>query len=150
MRTTALLSFITLVTSLPSLQAQSVDDLQIERRSAFTMAAARNPFWPIGWAKPEPVAPGVVAPTAPKEISDAFFKPERFVVTSISIGVLPLALINGKTYGEGDLIAVSDGVNVQVAAIRDGEVTLRYKDKTIVSVIQSARGGDSGGPGKRR
>jgi hypothetical protein len=125
-----------LIASANLVHAQSVDELKIEERSVFTMATARNPFLPIGWKKPEPIPVGV-SPSVVPQVSDAFFKPEKFVVTSISIGILPLALINGKPYGEGDLILVSEGINVQVAAIRDGRVTLRYRDKTIESRIQT-------------
>jgi len=133
---TLLSLFAVLSAALPAV-AQSVDDLQIKERSSFSVAPdARNPFLPIGWKKPEPMAAGPVAPAPVKQMSDAFFKPERFVVTSISIGALPLALINGRTYGEGDLIPVPEGVSVQVYSIRDGQVTLRFRDKTIVTTIQ--------------
>ncbi len=139
MKILSFLSLLSLAFAVLPASAQTVEDLQIKERSFFTASTARNPFLPVGWAKPEPIVPTVGKPVNPTAVvSDAFFKPERFVVTSISIGALPLALINGKTYGEGDLIPVEAGINVQVYAIRDGEVTLRYQSKTIVSAIQSA------------
>lgn len=139
MKKTALL-FSLLIASGAWLAAQSAEDLQLERRSeADIPPAQRNPFWPVGWAKKEAntAAPSGVAVNA---IDTSFLVPARFVVSSISIGKFPLAVINGKTYGEGDLIAVNSGanrVNVQVVSIRDGKVKLRYADKTIETSIKA-------------
>ncbi len=129
------------VSVLPRAGAQNVEDLQIKTRSVYAAdPAARNPFWPIGWKKQEPVATDVVAPRPVPTVSDAFFRPERFVVTSISIGLLPLAMINGRSYGEGEFIRLDGGASVQIVSIRDGQVTLRFREKTIVVKIQEAAG----------
>ncbi|HWL52457.1 MAG TPA: hypothetical protein VNQ90_08485 [Chthoniobacteraceae bacterium] len=121
------------------LAAQTAEDLQIENRSSYEApSTGRNPFWPVGWSKQATATVGAAA--APVQTIDtSFLVPSRFVVSSISIGKIPLAVINGKTYGEGDLIAVTNGpnrVNVQVVAIKDGKVRLRYATKTIESSIQ--------------
>ncbi len=146
---TPLLILILVLGSAPLLQAQSVDDLKVRNRSSFDAPKdGRNPFWPVGWIKAEPAPaseggartenPKPVAPAGP---STAFMKPENFIVTSISIGALPLALINGKAYGEGDLIPYPVGggstVSVQVVSVRDGVVTLRFRDKTITTTIKT-------------
>ncbi len=129
-----------LIASSGWLPAQSAEDLQLERRSESDISPAqRNPFWPVGWAKKEVNA---AAPSGAVEnvIDTSFLVPSRFAVSSISIGKFPLAVINGKTYGEGDLIAVNNGanrVNVQVVSIRDGKVKLRYADKTIETSIKA-------------
>ncbi len=124
------------------LHGQNVEELEITGRSSFTAApSARNPFWPIGWSKESKKAAPVVTKTGtPAPPSDAFFTPERFVVSSISISHLPLAVVNGNAYGEGDLIPFRDGervVNVQVFSIRDGKVLLRFNQKTIEAQIKT-------------
>lgn len=120
------------------LAAQTAEDLQITKRSSFEASSIdRSPFWPIGWSKQAASAPAAVPVDT---VDTSFLVPSRFVVTSISIGKIPLAVINGKTYGEGDLIAVTNGpnrVNVQVVAIKDGKVRLRYATKTIETSIQN-------------
>jgi len=121
-----------------SLSAQTVEELQVEKRSAFPYPAVeRNPFLPIGWVKPEPKSeqqstgkPVAVAPS----ISTAFFRPEAFAVTSISTGSTRVAVINGRIYNEGELLPMNvqgQSVAVLVAAIRDGKVTLRFSGKEI-------------------
>ena len=84
-------------------------------------AATRNPFWPIGWV------PTVAAPTMAAVTLNV--KAEDFVVTTISVDAPALAVINGKTRGVGDQIAVSaDGREfVTVRQILDGVVVLDYR-----------------------
>src|SRR4051794_22909577 len=70
----------------------------LKKRSAFEAPEqARTPFWPIGWA-PSSGAPGV--PDAPR--TGFVLNPDQFAVTSILIGTHSLAVINGRTYGEGE------------------------------------------------
>ncbi len=71
----------------------------LKHRSSFTVPnEARPPFWPIGWSpsmKSSPSAPAGV---------DFALKAEQFNVTSIMLGSTSLAVINGRTYGEGELL----------------------------------------------
>ena len=89
-------------------------------------AAARNPFWPIGWV------PTAAAPTAAAALN---VKAEDFVVTTISVDAPALAVINGKTRGVGDQISVSaDGREfVTVKQILDGVVVLDYRGHELRS-----------------
>jgi len=116
--------------------AQSVEDLNIAQRSAFqSPAAARDPFLPIGWQK----VGAVVFSGSGARTTEACITPEAFVVSSISLDRLPLAVINGKAYGEGDLIPFDAGgkqIQVQVFAVRDGQVVLRYKDFKVSCPIR--------------
>ena len=150
-----------------SASAQSVEDLKITARSSFNASSIspRDPFWPIGWQKegPAPVVNNSGASVPTQITAEMLLKPENYVVTSISIGRIPLAVINGKPYGEGDLIplvpALSPGtrplantapavllpggidpagLRAQVFSIRDGAVVIRFQHKTVVARIKSA------------
>lgn len=121
---------------------QTAKELKITNFSAFNApSTVRDPFWPVGWSRPVGVvqAPGPVAPV----VQVISLKPEDFVISSISTGQLPLAVINGKAYAEGDLISMNVGTPqpliVQVYAIRDGAVTLRYRDKSVVAFLKGVR-----------
>lgn len=110
----------------PTLPAQSAKELQLTRESRFEVKdTTRNPFWPVGWTPKmaEKAQPGKVP-------SSAWFRVEAFTVSSISTGGLPLAMINGRPYGEGDFMTTPNGT-VQVSVIRDGTVQLRFDGKTI-------------------
>jgi len=123
-----------------TLHAQTAEELQIEKRSSFPYpTVSRNPFLPVGWVKPEERKPETqgtgskAAPAAPT-ISTAFFRPEAFALTSISMSGTRAAVINGKIYNEGELLSVNvqnQTVAVLVAAIRDGKVILRFNGKVI-------------------
>lgn len=111
-----------------SLSAQSVEELKVAPASNFEVSnTARNPFWPIGWT---PTSEEKVVSDGQKVSSTAWFKKESFTVSSISTGGLPLAMINGRPYGEGDFINMPGGT-VQVSQIHDGTVQLRFEGRTI-------------------
>ena len=121
--------------------AQTAEDIGITKRSTFDDAAVlRDPFLPIGWNKPllvqAPVSNGSSAP-APIE---SYIRPEAFVVSSILFDRIPLAVINGKAYGEGDSIPFNAGgamIKLQVCAIRDGAVTLSFNDFKVTCPIRA-------------
>ncbi|MDD5350690.1 MAG: hypothetical protein PHQ12_10815 [Chthoniobacteraceae bacterium] len=107
--------------------AQTAQDLGLSEHSSFTFPdGGRDPFLPIGWQKPQEMLPAEVghAPAAP------ILKPEMFVVTSISVDRIRLAIINGKPYGEGEMFSIQTQtedkrvLKVQVLTIQDGSVTL--------------------------
>ena len=108
-------------------QAQTLQDLGVKEQSAFDApAAGRDPFLPVGWQKaPEESLPGAGGAPA----AESLLKPESFLVSSISVDRIRLAVINGKFYGEGESFSYQvEGkreVTVQVVKIQDGMVTLR-------------------------
>lgn len=107
-------------------------DYELQRKSRFdAKVVRRNIFWPIGYVHVEnsTVAPSASAVRPPTPILSV----DQFSVSSILIGNgLPLAIINGQPRGVGEFLIVG-GVGVEVAAISDGMVTLRY-DKTAIRV----------------
>src|SRR4051812_7702067 len=75
---------------------------KLKKRSVFTQPeTARSPFWPIGWIKP---APGQVTQQTQEAAPMTKLDPEQFSVTSIVGGTPPIAIINGRPYGEGEYI----------------------------------------------
>ncbi|XHR26943.1 MAG: hypothetical protein ACFUZC_13435 [Chthoniobacteraceae bacterium] len=112
---------------------QSVEALGVGKPSAFQyIEGDRDPFWPIGWTKKVVELSGTgTATTVAVEVAP---KAESFYVSSISLDLIPLAVINGKAYGIGDRFLLSIPVEkaepktfrMQVTAIRDGVVVLRY------------------------
>jgi len=113
---------------------QSVEVLGVGKPSAFQyIEGDRDPFWPIGWTKKVVALSGTGA-TATTVVVEEAPKPELFYVSSISLDRIPLAVINGNAYGIGDRFISSIPVEkaepktfrMQVTAIRDGLVVLRY------------------------
>jgi hypothetical protein len=105
--------------------AQTDGTFKLKHHSSFTNAPARNPFWPIGWVK------GDTTKTETQE-AEVPITADKFEVTSISTGSAPLAMINGKTYAEGETINAVYGdqkIKILVVAINDGAVVLQYLDK---------------------
>lgn len=123
---------------------------QLQRKSAFTATGdeVRAPFWPIGWAKRKagPAAPEVVAqPTVTLD-------EKAFKVTSILLGNPSLAIINGRTYSEGEFLrqpraaggvptvattgGIPAGVRVRVYRIEDGVVTFQCQEQLLPVALQ--------------
>ena len=62
-------------------------------------------------------------------------KPTDFTVTSILLNEPPLAVINGKEMAEGEIVQIvinNQKVAVQLAAVQDGQVILRYRGQNLV------------------
>jgi len=102
---------------------------RLKNRSSFDPGAVkRPPFWPIGWVHHA----GPV-----QEVAKVVVDPKQFNVTSILIGHPSVAVINGRTYFEGDLIRPPRGVKVtgfpriRVKAISDGSVTMIADDQLV-------------------
>ncbi len=96
----------------------------------------RTPFWPIGW-----VRPGMVAPVAGAPVVTGFQLEARyFRVTSVLLGSPALATINGRAFGEGEILPVMRGnerLKVIVRAIRDGGVVLDFNQQRLfVPILQ--------------
>jgi len=107
----------------------------LKNRSSFNKpgATARVPFWPVGWSKQKPNSPVVAAaPTAAPTIDEKSFK-----VSSILIGnggTASYAVINGRSYGEGELIRMpksSQPVRIRVDRINDGYVILDHDSQKL-------------------
>jgi hypothetical protein len=100
---------------------------ELKNKSSFTVAAeTRVPFWPIGWQKGGPVA---ATPITPQLQLD----PEMFKVTSILLGGLPIAVINGRSYEEGQFLRLPKGstVRIRVYRIGDGKVWLQAGEQIL-------------------
>lgn len=78
----------------------------LKKRSAFSPLAddQRAPFWPIGWCKRKPVAAAAAAPAQVAEAPKMKLDARNYKVTSILLGNPSLAIINGRTYSEGEFL----------------------------------------------
>ncbi len=108
---------------------------QLKNRSSFNLPeTARPPFWPIGWTKRSATAP-VRLPSGPSFVLDE----KNFVVTSILTGNPSLAVINGRSYSEGEFLRLpkgSGGVKIRVARIYDGFVQLQLDDQLVAPKLR--------------
>ena len=106
------------------------DVLTPKTKSVFTGSPDdHNPFWPIGWVKMEATA--TVTQTAAPLIPHA----EDFDVTTILLNEPRLAVINGKDMAEGEVGVVNvngEPVVVQVMAVEDGRVRLRWQNRDLI------------------
>ena len=103
---------------------------QLKNRSAMAVRDTRRPpFWPIGWVKRGPT---VEKAPAPSRVS---FDEKSFVVSSILIGNPSLAVINGRSYTEGEFLRFPRGtvepVRIRVQRILDGGVQLQAPDNQV-------------------
>ncbi|MGI8432841.1 MAG: hypothetical protein ACR2MW_11205 [Chthoniobacterales bacterium] len=103
--------------------------ITLKHLSSFTGDTTRNPFWPIGWAKPNPKDPTSVQVTP-------LLSPSAFALTSITTGGGErFAILNGKVVQEGgqfSLAVGSQSLQVTVQAIDDGQVILAYPGGQLV------------------
>jgi hypothetical protein len=124
----------------------------LKNKSSFTPVTdeQRAPFWPIGWVKRRPVlaATGPVhVVEAPKVTLDA----KSFKVTSILLGNPSFAIINGRTYSEGEFLRAPKAVavagapsapaapapRIRVYRINDGQVVLQNQEQLLtVSLLR--------------
>lgn len=128
--------------------AAAVQTYQLQRKSVFTATGhdQRAPFWPIGWTKRK-AGPAPVATTGPRMTLDE----KAFRVTSVLLGNPSLAIINGRTYSEGEFLrqpraaggaptvstsSFPTGARIRVYRIDDGGVTLQYEDQMLTIMLQ--------------
>jgi hypothetical protein len=121
--------------SAPALPLRSVPTFELKNKSSFTLAGGtRNPFLPIGWKG----AAVVVQPVTKKPLTTA----DAFRVTSILVGSPSLAVINGRSYEEGQMIRMgkvdpkakpgtSSQPRVKLYRIGDGAVQIQVEDQMI-------------------
>ena len=100
-------------------------------KSVFTSGPnEHNPFWPIGWVKTMNESADSTASVTPRA--------EDFIVTTILLNDPPMAVINGKDMAEGEVASMpinGQDVVVQLMAVRDGSVILRWENQNIVVPI---------------
>ena len=99
----------------------------VAKRAVFTASPNdHNPCWPIGWVKME---------SASESAASVIPHTEDFIVTSILLNEPPMAVINGKEMAEGEIATLSingQPVMVQLMAVQDGRVILRWQNQNIV------------------
>ena len=79
--------------------APSTAGYHLKNKSTFAAEQkVRSPFWPIGWT---PTTKGQAPAAVAQQVT---LKQEMFAVTSILLGSQSYANINGRTYGEGELL----------------------------------------------
>jgi hypothetical protein len=102
-----------------------------KKKSVFTGTEQQhNPFWPIGWVKIESERADAAAPLVPRA--------GDFLVTTILLNDPPMAVINGKDMAEGEVAALpvqGQNVVVQLMAVQDGRVILRWENQNIAVPI---------------
>jgi hypothetical protein len=98
-----------------------------KQKSSFDSPAPRNPFWPIGWKKPNVKDPNATG---------ADLSPASFALTSVTMGRgAHFAILNGKIMQEGQQFGLQFGKDVYqvtLKSIQDGQVILTYQDSEIV------------------
>ncbi len=101
----------------------------LKHKSTFEPSVARDPFWLIGWTKPN-------AKSANETGSAPVISPSSFNLTSVTMGAGPrFAILNGKVMQEGQQFGLQSGTQiyrVTVQAIQDGQVVLVYEGGEIV------------------
>ena len=101
--------------------------IELKQKSSFDAAETRNPFWPIGWKRPNAKDAHSTAP----QIS-----PASFALTSVTMGAgTHFAILNGKIMQEGQQFGLQFGKDifqVTLKSIQDGHVVLTYEDNDIV------------------
>jgi hypothetical protein len=115
----------------PSLPAKKVPQFELKNKSTFTVSSGvRSPFLPIGWK-----GAAVVQQVPTKK---TITTKDSFRVTSILLGSPSLAVINGRSYEEGQPIRMPKDpkTNLPVARaklyrIGDGVVQIQLEDQLI-------------------
>jgi hypothetical protein len=101
--------------------------IELKHKSSFDAPDVRNPFWPIGWKKPNAKNPNASGP----ELS-----PASFALTSVTMGTgTHFAILNGKIMQEGQQFGLQFGkeiYQVTVKSIQDGQVVLAYQENEVI------------------
>lgn len=120
----------------------------LKNKSIFTAVTdeQRAPFWPIGWVKRKPMQ-AAASPLRAVEVPKVVIDEKSFKVTSILLGNPSLAIINGRTYSEGESLraarvagtpaaAVPVAARIRVYRINDGNVVLQNQEQLITIALQ--------------
>lgn len=107
---------------------QSVPPVELNHKSSFDAAEARDPFWPIGWKRP--------GPKSHTSVAGPDLSPASFSLTSVTMGAGPrFAILNGKIIQEGQQFGFQFGnqiYQVTLRSIEDGQVVLVYQEAQII------------------
>ena len=100
---------------------------ELKRKSEFSLETrGRAPFWPIGWTKQG------AAPVVAKRLE---IDNEMFRVTSILVGNPSMAVINVRSYEEGQFIrmpkAASPQLRPRLYRIGDGQVLIQVQNQLV-------------------
>ncbi len=120
--------------AVPAAEPAKVEPYVLKNKSNFGLQDdARPPFWPIGMKKRAEavVVPKKNAPMVPTQ-REPLLKADYFTVTGVVIGnpeirKPSLATVNGRVFGQGDVVQVmfsGHRINLTVRAVVDGGVTL--------------------------
>jgi hypothetical protein len=113
-------------TAAPALLAKTHSDFAVH-------TDAHNPFWPIGWVKTEAIS------SLTTDSASAYVpKIEDFNVSTIMLSEPRMAVINGKDMAEGEIAslpAAGQTVVVQLVAVQDGRVILRWQNQPLTIAI---------------
>ena len=106
--------------------ATPVATYQLKTKSRFAAPeGTRAPFVPIGWVK----TAGQVVAVHAANVDESAFR-----LTSVLLGNPALAVINGRSYEEGQFLRLPRGsaqLRIRVYRIADGQVWLQYEDKVF-------------------
>src|SRR5262249_18794184 len=91
--------------------ANKESTIELKKKSSFDAADARDPFWPIGWKKPNAKATsGEAGPP---------IAPESFSLTSVTMGSGPhFAILNGKIMQEGQQFGLALNKEIYQVTLR--------------------------------
>lgn len=100
--------------------------IALKQKSFFGVTSKRNPFWPIGWTKPNDNS----VEAAPLISSNIF------ALSSITIGPdARFAILNGKAMQEGQRFGLQMGrqiYTITLHAIEDGQVVLSTPSGEVI------------------
>lgn len=140
---------LTLLLSAAFAQAETVaksERYELKRRSEISLnREARSPFWPIGWQRPKD------APQQPQRVQEGTLvkqivveppklqlSSDSFIVSSVLLGHPSIAVINGRSFEEGQYLPViaddQQRVKVKVRQIREQGVWLQLDNQPPVLV----------------
>lgn len=113
----------------------------LKNKSTFTATSdqQRAPFWPIGWTKRQAAQATAASPTRVVEVPKVVLDVANYKVTSILLGSPSFAIVNGRTYSEGEFLrpklgsaaAVAPSQRIRIYRINDGNVVLQCQDQLI-------------------
>src|SRR5688572_22292617 len=145
------------ITSLPAARAEEPapapkpPPYELKHKSSFTTLGEndRAPFWPIGFSKRKVVATPTETTRVAVEGPKVVLEEKNFKVTSILLGNPSLAIINGRTYSEGEFLRMPRpaaataatatpiplGARVRLYRINDGSVVLQNQDQLLTVTL---------------
>jgi hypothetical protein len=138
----------------PAPDAKPLTPYVLKNKSAFAPVTdeLRAPFWPIGWTKRKPNSVAETTTSQQVEAPRVAFDEKTIKVTSILLGTPSLAIINGRTYSEGEFLRAAKtagaaptgsavapvapvGPRIRLYRIADGSVVLQVQDQLVTVAL---------------